>query len=100
MYDTTQAIKIAYKPFDIVDDKHGNVGFIQEVSINDREKNTQCQISYVVIWLYGKGLKNLKHAWWEHGELKRHCNLFVKIAKAACHPFNHNDIYVSRLLGK
>lgn len=89
-------IKKAYKPFDIVSDNDGNIGFIQEVSVNKCQPNPIDQISYAVKWLAGD---NIKHAWFDHKELKKHCNLFVKIAECACHPMGDNKEYVNRLLG-
>lgn len=73
-----------YKPYDIVSDIEGNVGFIQEVSINKCQEGFDDQVSYAVNWLKGRGVK---HAWYRHEELDRHCNLFVKIAEVSCHPY-------------
>lgn len=77
----------SYKPYDIVTDKNGNVGFIQEVSVNESQDNFESQISYSIEWLVGSSY----NAWHNHDSLKRHCNLFVMIAKASCHPFGNNE---------
>lgn len=97
MYNTDEAFKKAYKPYDIVSDQNGNVGFIQEVSINSGQVTPECQLSYAVNWLYGN---NSKHAWFSHKELTVHCNLFVKIAEISTHPMGHNACDVKRLLNK
>lgn len=94
MYDTTEAIKKAYKPFDIVSCKGGSVGFVQEVNINASQDDIRWQLSYSVHWLVGKETKG---AWWEHDELKPHCNLFVEVSKAMCHPFGTNKAFVDKL---
>lgn len=78
----------AYRPYDIVDDMRGSVGFIQEVDLNDSQDNPRHQLSYAVCWLAGK---NTKHAWFEHEELRFHCNLFEMIAKASSHPFGNGE---------
>lgn len=72
----------AYKPFDVVTSKEGSVGFIQEVNVNNCQEHPASQISYSVNWLIGHD----RSAWFNHDELERHCNLFVEIAKCACHP--------------
>lgn len=86
----------AFKPFDIVSDEHGNVGYIQETHLNDSQDNPIHQVSYSVQWLvivkndpYG----GLKHAWYQKDELKYHCNLFVKIAAASsCTSVNEDEV--------
>lgn len=90
-----KTLKEAYKPYDIVSDKDGNVGFIYETNMNDCQPEGD-QISYAVEWLFGKGEKS---AWYYHSELTRHCNLFVKIAECSCHPFGNNKRKVERLMG-
>ena len=94
MYDTTDAIKKAFKPFDVVTCKGGSVGFIQEVNINGCQNELRWQLSYAVNWIVGK---ETKHAWWEHEELTYHCNLFVEIAQAMCHPFGTSEEFVAKL---
>ena len=84
----------AFKPFDIVSDKHGNVGFITEVSVNDCQQNPGSQISYSVDWLVGSS----HNSWYAHRNLISHCNLFVKIAEATCNGHGHNNVHVKRLL--
>ncbi len=84
MYEITKETLVwAYKPFDVVTNKGGDVGFIQEVSVNDCQDSPEHQISYAVNWLVGN---EYKHAWFDHEELTVHCNLFVKIAESSCHP--------------
>lgn len=87
-------INKCYRPYDIISDKSGNVGFIQEVDINENQNEFKHQVSYCVIWLVGEGVKN---AWYNHSELTKHCNLFVEIAKASCHPFGNNEFHVNDL---
>ena len=94
MYDTKGAIEKAYKPFDVVTCENGSVGFIQEVSINACQQTTDGQLSYAVHWIVGK---ETKHAWWDHEELTPHCNLFVEVSKAMCHPFGNNEQFVAKL---
>jgi len=83
MYEITEeTIKKAHKPFDVVTDANGNVGYIDEVSFNESQPEPY-QVSYSVEWLVSK---ETKCAWFEHKELTVHCNLLVKIAENACHP--------------
>jgi len=84
---TKKTLTWAYKPFDIVTDKNGDVGFIQEVNVNECQDMPDDQISYAVNWLVGNGLR---FAWFRHNELTYHCNLFVKISESACHPHSMN----------
>ena len=86
-------LRNAYKPFDVVTDEKGNVGFIQEVSCNTCQP-TGHQISYAVNWIVG----DVNYfAWWGHDELKPHCNLLIKIAECACHPMGNNAKFVKEL---
>ena len=82
-------LKEAYKPYDIVTDKEGNVGFIRETDIR------QHSAAYDVEWIVGTGEKN---AWYNHSELKKHCNFFVKIAECACNHFSNNREKVKTLM--
>ncbi len=94
MYEITEkTLKDSYKPYDIVTDKSGNVGFIQEVNINECQPEP-CQISYSVEWLIG----NSHNAWYSRSELEKHCNIFVKIAECSCHPFGNNKKEVKKLM--
>ena len=95
MYDVTDAIKKAYKPFDVVICKSGSVGFIQEVNVNPCQDKIENQLSYAVCWIFGK---ETKHAWWRHEELQVQCNLFVKIAECMCHPFGGNEEFVGKVI--
>jgi hypothetical protein len=90
-----QTINNAYKPFDIVTNKNGDVGFIKEVNVNDSQETPNCQVSYSVRWLVGT---ETKCAWFSQKELKVHCNLFVEIAKNLCHPFGDNSRWVDKLM--
>lgn len=92
-----ETLKNAYKPYDIVSDENGNVGFIQEVSVNDGQSHESCQIDYAVNWLVVDENYILKHAWYTHKELKKHCNLFTKIAKSSCNPMGNSEDWVDRL---
>ena len=85
----------AHKPFDIVSNDKGSVGFIQEVSINSGQLNEE-KFSYAVCWLTGDERKT---AWFDHDELNSHCNLFVKMAQKTCHPAGNNSKHVKSLLG-
>jgi len=93
-----ETIRDSFKPFDVVTDINGNVGFIQEVSVNDSQPEPKDQISYAVRWLVGIFINQNKHAWFVRGELKKHCNLLVVIAECACHPMGHNSKHVNRLM--
>ena len=90
---TLDTIKRAYKPFDIVTNAKGAVGFIQEVNVNDCQPERKHQISYAVNWLLGSH----KHAWLDHVELTVHCNLFVSIAESTCHAFGGGSNTVKML---
>lgn len=83
----------AYKPYDVVS-KNGCFGHITEVSVNTCQKEPNHQIQYAVTWYNGI----MKYAWFSHDELAFHCNLFVKIAEASCHPHGHNSKHVEKLL--
>lgn len=96
MYNTDEAFKKAYKPYDIVSDSNDNVGFIQEVNINSGQKTPEYQLSYAVNWLTGN---NTQHAWFKHDQLTKHCNLFVKIAESSVHPMGNGEANVKALMG-
>ena len=68
---TEETIRNTFKPYDIVTDKSGNVGFIQEVGIIDTQPDPYWQISYCVNWLVGN---ETKVAWFRHEELTKHCS--------------------------
>lgn len=86
--DLQKKLIASYKPYDVVSDKNGNVGFIQEVSIN------QDNATYVVSWMVGDIDKD---AWFYEKELTLHCNIFVKIAEASCHPSGDGECQVKGL---
>lgn len=95
MYEILEeTLKNAYKPYDVVSDSKGNVGFISEVSVNSGQSKPEYQISYCVNWMVGD---NRKYAWFNHCELTKHCNIFVKIAEQSCHPFGSNASKVKNL---
>ena len=95
MYEVSEeSYKKALKPFDVVTDKVGNVGFVKEVSVNNCQTSFEHQISYAVTWLVGT---NSKVAWFDHSELKKHCNIMAKLAENSCHPFGHNARQVETL---
>lgn len=95
MYKVTEeTLKNSFKPYDVVTDKNGNVGFIQEVSVNEYQPEPH-QISYSVEWMVGECNKT---AWYNHSELTKHCNIFIKIAECSCHPFGNNERKVSQLM--
>lgn len=55
MYTVTdESLHKAYKPLDIVSDKHGNVGMIREVSVNNCQTSFEHQISYAITWLLAR----------------------------------------------
>ena len=93
---TDETYKKAYKPYDIVTDFLGNVGYIEEVSLNHCQPKDHAQVSYSVQWLIGA--ESLKCAWYSHSELTRHCNLFVKIAESSRHDFTTNKKDLQKLL--
>lgn len=92
---SAQTLIDSYKPFDIVEDAEGNVGFISEVNVNDCQPEGH-QISYSVTWLKLNG--SPYNAWWDHSDLTRHCNLFVKIAESTCHPAGSNAKWAKTVL--
>lgn len=96
MYNTDKAFEEAYKPYDVVTDKEGNVGFIQEVNINSCQESLRMQLSYAVNWLVGD---NDKHAWFDHNELTSHTNLLLKIAESSCGSHTRSEIHCKKLLG-
>ena len=75
---SNETLKNAFKPFDVVSDSDGNVGFIHQVNVNDSQPEPIRQITYSVKWLTGE---NNKVAWYTSDDLTKHCNLFVKIAE-------------------
>jgi hypothetical protein len=89
-----ETFKKAFKPFDIVTNKNGDVGFIQEVSVNDCQEGFYDQISYAVNWLVGN---ETKHAWFDHNELTAHCNLFIKISENVCNSTGNSAEFVTPL---
>lgn len=91
---TKQTLVNAYKPFDVVSNERGDVGYIREVNVNDCQPNPVDQISYAVTWLVGNETKS---AWWDHQELTYHCNLFVEIAKNTCSSFSTSGRRVQEL---
>lgn len=96
MYEVTkETIANAYRPFDIVTDEDGNVGFIKEVSVNDCQTDPKHQISYAIRWLIGNAVKC---AWFKHEELTFHKNLLICIAEESCHPFGRGKEWVDTLL--
>ena len=95
MYEISEeTLKQAYKPYDIVTDKNGNVGFIKETNMNNCQPEPH-QVSYSIEWMVGCGEKS---AWYNQSELTKHCNIFVKIAKCSCHPFGTNGHKVEKLM--
>lgn len=90
-----ETLKLAYKPFDIVTDQLGNVGFIWEVNVNRCQPLPENQISYSVKWIVGN---QSKVAWFDHNELKKHGNIQIKIAECMCHPFGNNSKHVEKLV--
>jgi len=91
---TKDTLTKAYKPYDVISDIKGNVGFIQEVSVNDSQDGFDDQISYSIKWIAGYGDRS---AWYGHNELKFHCNIFISIAECSCHPMGRNAPYVEAL---
>ena len=92
---TKETLEKAYKPYDVVTNKNGDVGFIQETSVNDCQKGFNSQINYSITWIVGTETRS---AWWGHHELKRHTNIFIEIAKCSCHPFGNNEAWVEKLM--
>lgn len=92
-----EALKKCHKPFDVVTNKDGDVGFIEEVNVNSCQEDHDFRISYSVNWMVGN--KN-KHAWFMHDELTAHCNIFVEIAKASCNSHGNNSRFVESIFGK
>jgi hypothetical protein len=89
-----ETLEWSYKPFDVVTNEGGDVGFIQEVSLNEGQHYPEHQVQYAVQWMVGE---ETKHAWFDHKDLTMHCNLFIEIAKSACHPSGSNSRSVQRL---
>ena len=96
-YSPDKSLKKAFKPFDVVTDNDGNVGFISEVRINTCQPSVKSQLGYSVTWLVI--IEGTPHsAWYGHNELESHCNLFVKIAEQSCSPHGNNAKYVKQLI--
>lgn len=97
MYEVTQdTLDKAYKPFDVVSDKDGNVGFVREVSVNVcQPSGLENQISYAVTWLFR--VTNPHSAWYVNTDLSKHCNLFEEIAKTTCHSMGGSGRWVEKL---
>jgi len=87
-------ISRAYKPFDVVTNQDGRVGFIVEVNVSSTQTTENEMISYSVTWLTGGG----RSSWYTRDELTVHCNLFAKIAEAACHNMGDNHMYAEKIL--
>lgn len=90
-------LKHAYKPFDIVSDVTGSVGFIKEVNVNTCQSTPSAQISYSICWLYGP---ETKVAWFNHKELTKHCNLFFKIAESTVNNHSSAGRWVEKLFNQ
>ena len=86
---TKETLEWANKPYDIVTDGKGNVGFIREVSVNDSQSSPEHQISYAVNWMVGD---NPKSAWFHHEELEVHGNILIKIAESSCEGSGKHDV--------
>ena len=78
-----ETIRKCYKPYDVVTNKDNDVGYIQEVNLNDCQDGFDNQVSYSVNWLVGHSY----NAWWKHNDLTKHGNIFEEIARNSCHPF-------------
>jgi len=96
MYEIPEEkLRNAYKPYDIVTDSDGNVGFISKVSMNTGQPPESEQISYAVGWLTGNVNKV---AWFYRSQLTKHCNMFVKIAMESCHSYG-DALETEKLMG-
>ena len=73
-----ETINEAHKPFDVVTNKKGDVGYIKEVNLNDCQTEIRWQRSYHVKWLVGD---EFKVAWFEHEELEVYFNLLISIPR-------------------
>ncbi len=94
LYNTSKkSLKESFKPFDIISDKKGSLGLIQEVSVNQCQPEPY-QISYSIRWFYGP---QTKFAWFQKEDLVKHGNLFIIIAEMTCHPFGGNKSKVKNL---
>jgi len=92
---TKEILKKAYKPYDVVTNKNGDVGFIQETDISEDQEEFNHQVQYSVIWLVGK---ESKVAWFDHDELTKHKNIFIEIAKCLCDPNGDSERWVEKLM--
>lgn len=98
MYDYQKAIDFAYRPYDIVKHKNGDVGIITEVSIGGQNTvSGDPYVSYSVNWLFGS---NLHTAWFGHSQLTVGGNIFDTIAEKSVHPFGGNEEYAAKLVQK
>lgn len=71
--------KSALKPFDVVTNPEGDVGFIREVGVNEDQWLVKEQIKYAVHWIVGNETMG---AWWYRKDLTFHCNFFIEIARS------------------
>lgn len=85
-----------YKPFDVVELKDGSVAYISEVSVSPHQSDPKHQVSYAISFLIQKGYN--KVAWYDHDELKVHCNLFVKIAEGSACSMGSSEEWVKKLM--
>ena len=80
MFDPIPLEKIPLRPLDIVKDKTGAVGIVQQVSINTGQHEAH-QLSASVVWLDTTVLKN---AWWKMDELTVIGSIPNVLTKMAC----------------
>lgn len=95
MYEVSkETLENAYKPYDVVTIENGDVGFISEVCVNRCQPEAKFQISYSITWLVGDTSKT---AWYNHDELTRHCNIFMRIAELSCNTNSNSKYEINNL---
>ena len=92
-------LKKAYKPFDIVRFPDGELGFINEVSVNTCQESPEHQISYSVSFIT-ENKSGHKNAWYHYQTEAFEIlgNMFVLIGEAACHNMGNNKRWVEKVL--
>ena len=92
-----ETLKKAYKPFDVVSDKNGSVGYIRETNVNNCQESFDWQLSYAVTWLVGPTTKS---AWFHHNDLTVHSNLMFSFMKDMTNNFSNSARYVEHLFNQ
>lgn len=100
MYKVSEeALKKAYKPFDLVRFPDGELAYISEVNVNVCQESPEAQISYSVNFIT-ENKANHKNAWYHYQTeaFEVLANIFVLIGQSACHNMGNSQQWVERIL--